>query len=615
MASRGRLTPPASADGLFVARVFLEHPPREADAPQAIESPALALENFCVFGLVSCLVVASAAAFVAPELFLRARNPMLDVEHLLAGAMALLNEEQAFDMLEASSWPFRSLDLMMLHGNFAKEAARQTGDAWGGRRRCIECARGEVVLYDRAAAVRGEWGQPRGARQFLPVSHWPIFGGADGQGPRASARPEGRRLAVAAFGLHGTLKMEPAAALRAALPAVRFDLRVLGTDCRPGERTRAASCRLLCALQGRCDLARGLGDDALGLAMTKVLDAARGPTLAAYRDAVRALQARARGAEELQGLDLLICADGIYCTLLALGAAPMLLYISHVLVTPGALPDAQRELLAALRRELQPGESRAVAAVAHYNMAMWALYSAGLRLPLARTEALYLGNLTYAPERGRGVLFARTRYWQSYAGVHFRGLFNRILQWNMLEGSVNATFLQDADFLEFEEVATFEAAVLMPTCDYVMSFDELYSLGVPLLMASKEWLVRVWLRSSYTTHDARTFSPQVRLPEALALEASGALDPYFVVAPFTTPLQQRPGDFRVVYWWYDLSPFALYPFVQEFDSVPDLVYQLLHLNPARLRAVSRGMQEHVRMTRRHTLAWYRRALEELLGPR
>mmetsp|Transcript_33873 Transcript_33873/g.88149 ORF Transcript_33873/g.88149 Transcript_33873/m.88149 type:complete len:521 (+) Transcript_33873:545-2107(+) len=517
-----------------------------------------------------------------------------------------------FDVMEASSWPFRSLDVQMLMSR-ASQAAQLPG-SWNTTERF-------VVLYDAEAAAVGDFGQPIGARQGLPPPYWPFF---STQHLLEPARVLGN-VSVAVFGLHGALKMEPATTLKQAVPNLNFHFTLLGTDCRPGDMTQRASCHLLCKLQHRCNLFEpqqtgegfrgGIQKDRLGFLLARAMDQARaGASHDEFQSTVAEFQEVARTTSALVNADLFVCVDGIYCTLFrpVLPGTPFLLYLSHVLVTTHGDLDSQIGMLDALRLEVEQGT--AVAAVAYAQLAIWAWYSGAMKLPVVRTEALYWPK--FAPDLRRGVFIARTRFWLSYSGQHAINLFYKLIQANGLSDTMlEARFTSPREFVEYHEIVTHQAAVLFPISEYVMIFDELYTLGMPLFMPTKEWLVRVWRPSSYMSLDARTFYPEARVPKALQLEKEGVVAPYFPMLPFATAIKLDPDEFRVYYFWYDTCPFAYYPHIQKFASIPDLIDQLLRLDAARRQELTTQMRQYVASVQGETFSWYRSALSRLMNDR
>jgi len=419
--------------------------------------------------------------------------------------------------------------------------------------------------------------------------------------------------------------MEPATTLKHAVPNVNFHFTLFGTDCRPGDMTQRASCHLLCKLQHRCDLFEphqagpgyrgGIQKDRLGFLLAKAMDQARaGASGTQFQTTVAEFQQVAGTTPELVDADLFVCVDGIYCTLFrpVLPGTPFLLYLSHVLVTTHGDLDSQVGMLDAMRVEVERGT--AVAAVAYAQLAAWAWYSGAMKLPVVRTEALYWPK--YAPDPRRGVFIARTRFWLSYSGQHAINLFYRLIKANSLsDPMLEARFTSPREFVEFHEIVAYQAAVLFPISEYVMIFDELYTLGMPLFMPTKEWLMRVWRPSSYMGLDVRTFYPEARVPKALELEKAGALAPYFPLLPFATPINLDPDEFRVYYFWYDTCPFAYYPHIQKFESIPDLIDQLLRLDISRRQLLSAEMRQYVAAVQGETFSWYRSALHKLMNGR
>lgn len=601
--------------GFLLGKIFLGvHHTSDKNHIDILDNAVSALNNFCVYGVVNCLTVSAAITITEPELVAAywgeytTPTPL----HLLDTALRMLEDQGAFDMMESSLWPLRSLDLRLMRSNYLFY-----------ERQGLPHPR-EIVLYQRDAADQCLPGQPHPALcSNASLTHW-LFSDAWRPLPKAAqvvfslrSPPKGD-LIVAVFGLHGSLKMEPMTALRAACPEVRFQFRLLGTDCRPRETARLYACKLLCSLQNRCHLlpggddspiAGGIFEDQLGNALSTVLEMSR-RDLVAFQGAVNVFHEVVAAAEELKGLDLFICVDGIYCPLFRpqLRGVPFLLYMSHPLLNSLGDQDVLRTQLSAFRSELLEG--RAIAAVAFTHLSAWSYYAAGVRLPLIRSEALYLDHVQYRPRSNKDILFLRTSFWGTFTGAHFKSILDRLLWNNNLASAVDCTFIGAREFMEYEEMATFHAAVLVPLVNYVMSFDEFYSIGMPLLLPNREWLTKLFLHSAYTTFAKIVFNPDVRV----SMPGNVSSDLPFPVHVKGSSLEHDPDDFHVLYFWHSLSPFGIYPYVLAFDSVPDLLHQLMCLDVVSAHALHAGMKSYVTRSRIQTLAWYRKAFQTLLGP-
>jgi len=139
----------------------------------------------------------------------------------------------------------------------------------------------------------------------------------------------------------------------------------------------------------------------------------------------------------------------------------------------------------------------------------------------------------------------------------------------------------------------------------MLLFNELYTMGMPLLVPERRWMHQ--LAHHALTRTARNWW------HLRADAAGGALPQAAGRGGF--PLPHPPwigpeGRVGEVSYWYELSDFARFPCVTYFGSVPGMLARLQELDVPRLRA---GMRSFNRATLRDSLAFYRAAAGELLA--
>eukprot|EP00439_Symbiodinium_sp_Y106_P073808 s1310_g13.t19 len=113
-------------------------------------------------------------------------------------------------------------------------------------------------------------------------------------------------------------------------------------------------------------------------------------------------------------------------------------------------------------------------------------YQTGYRMPYVRAHGLYTG-MAYAPSKLQNVLVWRAPLF-SYvttrcAVMHFIAANPGL--------NIDFRFMEEGESLPYAEVATFKAVALIPWDHALMTFYELYSANIPLLMPGTEWMYRL----------------------------------------------------------------------------------------------------------------------------
>ncbi|CAK0878350.1 unnamed protein product [Prorocentrum cordatum] len=246
-------------------------------------------------------------------------------------------------------------------------------------------------------------------------------------------------------------------------------------------------------------------------------------------------------------------------------------------------------------------------------------YQTGRLFPLVPSIALYVpaGAAAEAPDEGGGpatVLLYRTAFAAEPAGKVFAAQLRRFL----LSRSVPLELVEPSEgvWLDWQDVARHRAVLYVPHDLHLMSFSELCALGVPMFTPGDDYLVP-FLAHVFTMYGqlCKETAGQLSTEEARAAQALFPYAPHFddeAHTAFNTAMG-HPGDVlleQVRYWqlYADVSRSAL---VRRFDSIPQLVEQLLALRRGEAVESLRAAQEALRA---EVLDIYRDALPQLLGP-
>merc|ERR1712129_481562 len=127
----------------------------------------------------------------------------------------------------------------------------------------------------------------------------------------------------------------------------------------------------------------------------------------------------------------------------------------------------------------------AVLAVNNLILSEQIFYQSGRRVPHVRAHGLYTG-MSYAPFRLQEVLVWRAplfMYQTAQCAVA------RFLQ-GMHHYPIGFRFLEESESLPYTEVGQYKATVIFPWDHALMTFYELYSAGMPLLLPAREWMYR-----------------------------------------------------------------------------------------------------------------------------
>eukprot|EP00929_Paragymnodinium_shiwhaense_P044505 TRINITY_DN22822_c0_g1_i1.p1 TRINITY_DN22822_c0_g1~~TRINITY_DN22822_c0_g1_i1.p1 ORF type:complete len:473 (-),score=74.95 TRINITY_DN22822_c0_g1_i1:580-1998(-) len=244
-------------------------------------------------------------------------------------------------------------------------------------------------------------------------------------------------------------------------------------------------------------------------------------------------------------------------------------------------------------------------------------------------SAMWSGARYQPSEAGVDVLVLRSAFWPLHAGVVLRRLVEHLVgihpaqvvrvRWmdSFLGGSLS-TDAAKISFLTWPEQARCTAALYIPSEFSQVKFREFYSMGVPLLVPSSDWLLRgfrfmyrQWgqLHVSYK-HQLKACSP-TNDGACLSPAALEVLDGWPFGAPFLDMEKDPP---RKMPFWMSLADVERYSHLLRFDSLAALADCLQSWTWEEGHARSVLMQRHFAGTVvANVLRYYRGALGRLLS--
>jgi len=314
--------------------------------------------------------------------------------------------------------------------------------------------------------------------------------------------------------------------------------------------------------------------------------------------------------------DIVVCGGpGWFCVMLrTLWAVPMLLYFAWP-ITPLIPPSFKTHIFSQVRALGQISDPPTVFVVANWVLAAQFALQVRMQVPVQRPHGIYV-NQTYAPVPtpcGKPrVMVTRIGQWARVSGVALLeqtwGMFEqakkegRPLPFELVFLSIRIRGADTNKAVTYPDFAKFHACIFWPWDVMMLMFNELYTMGMPLLLPHRRWMVHLVTHS--LTHT------EVNWWHLRGSVAGGLPDPSGV--PFPLPFQPwvEPGEgVRPVAFWYELTDFMQFPHLTYFESLPDMLERVRTLDVPSIR---RGMQSFNQATFRESIAFYRRAALELL---
>ncbi|CAE7301556.1 unnamed protein product [Symbiodinium sp. CCMP2456] len=521
---------------------------------QALQAPS----GFCLYGYLTALMVL--AWHKLPEHVGDALRRVYTARHLLG-------HYHSFDFLESSSWPVSSFLVLV---NF------HAGGTWIPLNSAPDYAHpgqyGSAFYYERLA-WRGTAEALKSAPGAAPFFLLP------GEGPPHEWRGLGapkQHLVVWQFCIHTSTAGE----------AVTMITRFLHDDYRIEFRGNSLAMQL-CANYRPSLCASGRNREYLDW-----LSARFEAEDAAFSELSESFQKEMM--PQLAEADVWMCSiPAVWCWLLwdaakahhrLHGAHPPIFAYLGLPILQYVHRDDRTSFLEAF---VEMGKSeRNILAANNAYLAEEVAWQTGLKIPTLRIHGLHT-NATYYPLRNSEVLVSRpgtSGGWQECVLDRFVDAnpqyklkfvqFTNLLNPDTTEEVYNNT-------LSYRSLAQFRAVVGFPYDTSLMFFWEFYSMNMPTFVPFQLWHWGVF--GQHTRPDLE--QPRIFPGEGHALSSLIAEEDRLPYSPFFDGF--GPLDVERSIFWSKYTDWAMFPHVQYFQSVPDLMIQLITLD---LQAVSSAMK-------------------------
>jgi len=168
---------------------------------------------------------------------------------------------------------------------------------------------------------------------------------------------------------------------------------------------------------------------------------------------------------------------------------PLLGYLGVALLNscpPEDVPIFWERLAGVFAPRADGEQATALLAVNNLILSEQIYYQTGLRVPYVRAHGLYTG-MSYVPTKNQQVLIWRAPL---FVYVSLRCTFMRFLQ-GIPDHPITYKFVEETESLAYAQIAQYRAVALLPWDHALMTFYELYSAGIPILLPSAEWMYRL----------------------------------------------------------------------------------------------------------------------------
>eukprot|EP00439_Symbiodinium_sp_Y106_P073806 s1310_g13.t18 len=438
------------------------------------EAPWPLPDRFCLWGFVAALVIRSRHLMASQDPDVR-KSAEIDFKY----ATTVLGKEGSMDFLDSSPWPVSIIDAFININQTDASLAGPQGPklqfqlTW--RMGCASWAltwclnafdsfRSVVLLWSSCYTAYNATHPVQPPRVALESLCWRP------KSPLPSAvLPANVRLAV--LGTHATLSLEPVEMLRR-FSGVPVTAVFYGIEPR------------FCDLMSMCDQ----GSAAL---VQLFKDAEKDPYTFPWSKLSEVLAKLLVQDEGLRAAEALLCTEPLAGCLMLRDLAeqagrrlPLLGYLGVALLN--SCPPDDTDLFWDSLIHVMDSPDLAEIAVNNLILSEQVYYQTGYRMPYVRAHGLYTG-MAYAPSKLQNVLVWRAPLF-SYvttrcAVMHFIAANPGL--------NIDFRFMEEGESLPYAEVATFKAVALIPWDHALMTFYELYSANIPLLMPGTEWMYRL----------------------------------------------------------------------------------------------------------------------------
>jgi len=306
---------------------------------------------------------------------------------------------------------------------------------------------------------------------------------------------------------------------------------------------------------------------------------------------------------ELSLADVWMCSiPAVWCRLLADAgrapgapkpARPVFAYLGLPILQYVARPEREEFLRAFV--ELAVDERNVIAANNAY-LAEEIHWQTGLKVPTLRIHGLHT-NSTYLPLRASEVLVSRpgtSGGWQECVLNRFvdsnPGYPLRFLQFTDLLNPHTTKEVYNTS-LSYSGLSQYRAVVGFPYDTSLMFFWEFYSMNMPVFVPFQLWRWGIYGQHTRPDLDDRwqMFDPSVAESKEGWPDRGRLLAPEDERVPFSPFFDGfSPLDIERSMFWSKYTDWAMFPHIQYFESIPDLMAQLVNLD---LQAVSSQMKQ------------------------
>jgi len=395
-------------------------------------------DNFCLFGFVGALFVRSRHLMTSEDPEVRKAADM-DFQY----ATTVLGREGSVDFLDSSPWPVSILDIY------------------------ININETTFLTYNQYAHAT----PIQAPAVTLESIEW------HSQSIDMTDKVIPARIEMAILGTHATLSLEPVDMLRRSLNGIELHAVFYGLEPR------------WCQILGICDQ----GSTALSQLFK---DAEKDPYSFPWSEMVRQISDIYVADSRLLNANVLLCTEPLAGCLMLRHIAhlqgrqlPILGYLGVALLNscpPEDVAQFWMEFAAVTSDRSGDGSTPSVLAVNNMILSEQIYYQSGYRMPYVRAHGLYTG-MSYTPLKVSEVLMWRAPLFM-YSTTRCAML--RFLQ-GMPSYPISFRFIDESESVPYNEVAQFKAVGLIPWDHALMTFYEIYSAGVPMMLPSAEWMYRL----------------------------------------------------------------------------------------------------------------------------
>lgn len=279
-------------------------------------------------------------------------------------------------------------------------------------------------------------------------------------------------VVVAVFGTHATLSLEPVEMLQRVQQVLTLKVTFFGIEPR------------WCKILGMCNLGSAT--------LTQLLRAAEeDPFAYPWPTMMKKIEEVYDVDPSLHAAELLICTEPVAgCLMLRqISAAqgkvlPMLGYFGVALFN--GCPPQDVDTFWNEFATILPADAKTVLSTNNLILSEQIFYQTGQRFPYVRAHGLYT-DTSYDPRYLGVVLFWRSPL---YAYASTACAIEKVLA-GFTGYPLQFQFVEESESIPYTKAAQYRSVAMLPHDHALMSFYELYSISIPLLMPSAEWMFRL----------------------------------------------------------------------------------------------------------------------------